>query len=118
MIFVECNYEIYDKKFLIIIRCLKHWRFELENIDELVEIYIDHKSLKIFMTSKKFTFRQVRWIEILIDYNIRIQYQFDVKNVKVDVLTRMFEFRSAEDDERERYRKQILLFFFDYNYVQ
>jgi len=24
MIFAECNYEIYDKKLLIIIRCLKH----------------------------------------------------------------------------------------------
>ena len=74
MILVECNYEIYDKKFLVIIRCLKHWRFEFENIDEFVEIYIDHKSLKIFMTSKKLISRQIRWIEILIDYNIKIQY--------------------------------------------
>ena len=74
MISIECNYEIYDKKLLIIIRCLKHWKFEFENIDEFVEIYIDHKNLKIFMTSKKFTFRQIRWIEILIDYNIKIQY--------------------------------------------
>ena len=109
MISVECNYEIYDKKLLAIIRCLKHWRFEFENIDEFVEIYIDHKNLKLFMTFKKLIFRQVRWIEILIDYNIKIQYQFETKNVKVDALTRMFEFRSTENDERERYREQILL---------
>ena len=109
MILVECNYEIYDKKLLAIIRCLEHWRFELEDIDEFVEIYIDHKSLKIFMTSKKLTSRQVRWVEILIDYNIKIQYQFEVKNVKVDALTRMLEFRSIENDERKLYRKQILL---------
>ena len=109
MISVECNYEIYDKKLLAIIRCLKHWRSELEDTDEFVEIYTDHKSLKIFMTFKKLIFRQVRWVEILIDYNIRIQYQFEAKNVKVDALTRMFEFRSTEDDERERYREQILL---------
>ena len=102
MISIECNYEIYDKKFLTIIRCLKHWRFESENIDELVEIYIDHKNLKIFMTFKKLTSRQVRWIEILIDYNIKIQYQFEIKNVKIDALIRMFEFRSIENDERER----------------
>ena len=104
MIFVECNYEIYDKKLLIIIRCLKHWRFELKDIDEFVEIYIDHKSLKIFMTNKKLTSRQVRWLEILIDYNIKIQYQFEVKNVKADVLIRMFDFRSIENDERKLYR--------------
>ena len=109
MILVECNYEIYDKKLLAIIRCLEHWRFELEDIDEFVEIYIDHKNLKIFMTSKKLTSRQVRWIEILIDYNIKIQYQFEAKNVKVDALTRMLEFRPVENDERELYREQILL---------
>ena len=109
MISVEYNYEIYDKKLLAIIRCLKHWRFELKNTDEFVEIYIDHKNLKIFMTFKKLILRQVRWVEILIDYNIKIQYQFEAKNVKVDTLTRMFEFRSIENDERERYREQILL---------
>ena len=109
MISVECNYEIYDKKLLTIIRCLKHWRFEFENIDEFIEIYIDHKNLKIFITFKKFTSRQVRWVEILIDYNIKIQYQFEIKNVKIDILIRMLEFRSIENDERERYRKQILL---------
>ena len=111
IISAECNYEIYDKKLLVIIRCLKHWRFELENIDEFVEIYIDHKSLKIFMTSKKLTSRQIRWVKILIDNNIKIQYQFEVKNVKTNVLTRMFEFRLVDDDERELYREQVLLSF-------
>ena len=32
MLFVECNYEIYDKKFLIIIRAFELWRFEFEEI--------------------------------------------------------------------------------------
>ena len=111
MIFVECNYEIYNKKLLTIIRCLKHWRFEFEKIDEFVEIYINHKNLKIFMTFKKFIFRQIYWVEILIDYNIKIQYQIEVKNVKIDVLIRMLEFRSIENDERKRYREQVLLSF-------
>ncbi len=30
MIFAECNYHIYDKKLLAIIRCFEHWRFELK----------------------------------------------------------------------------------------
>ena len=110
MILAKCNYEIYDKKLLIIIRCLKHWRFELKEIDELVEIYIDHKDLKIFMIIKKLISRQVRWVEILTNYNIRIQYQSSAKNVKVDALTRMLEYRSNENDERQKYRKQMLLF--------
>ena len=60
MISAECNYEIYDKELLAIIRGLEHWRPELEGTNEFVEIYIDHKGLEIFMTSKKLTLRQVR----------------------------------------------------------
>ena len=48
----------------------------------------------------------------MIDYNIKIQYQFEIKNVKANVLTRMFEFRFVDDDERKFYKKQILLSFF------
>ena len=56
----------------------------------------------------------MRWIEILVDYNIKIQYQIDVKNVKIDVLTRIFDFRFDENDDRKRYREQILLSFFKF----
>ena len=57
MILIECNYEIYNKKLLIIIRCLKHWRSKFENIEKSIKIIIDHKNLEIVMISKKFTFR-------------------------------------------------------------
>ena len=48
----------------------------------------------------------------MIDYDIKIQYQSEIKNIKTNVLIRMFNFRSIENDEREFYRKQILLSFF------
>ena len=47
----------------------------------------------------------------MIDYNIKIQYQFEIKNVKTNVLIRMFDFRFVENDERKFYKKQILLSF-------
>ena len=109
MIPAECNYEIYDKELLAIIRCLEHWRPELEGTDKPVEIYTDHKGLETFMISKKLTPRQVRWAEILADYNIQIQYQSGAKNAKADALTRMPGYRPDEDDERQRYREQVLL---------
>ena len=109
MIPAECNYEIYDKELLAIIRCLEHWRPELEGTELPVEIYTDHKGLETFMTSKKLTPRQVRWAETLADYNIRIQYQSGAQNVKADALTRMPGFRPDQNDERERYREQVLL---------
>ena len=110
MISIECNYEIYDKKLLIIIRCLKHWRFELESIEESIKIFIDHKSLEIFMTSKKLTSRQTRWAKILSKFNIIIQFQSKTQNVKTNVLIRMSNSRLKDDnDERHQYRKQMLL---------
>ncbi len=45
----ECNYGIYDKKLLAIIRCLEQWRPELESTDIPIEIFTDHKSLDHFM---------------------------------------------------------------------
>ena len=53
MILTKCNYEIYDKKLLIIIKCLKHWRLKLKTINILIKIFIDHKSLKHFIIIKE-----------------------------------------------------------------
>ena len=109
MISVECNYEIYDKKLLIIIRCLKHWRSKFKNIEKSIKIFIDYKSLKIFMISKKLTSRQTRWTEILSKFNIVIQFQSKVQNVKTNALIRMSNSRfKDENDERHQYKKQIL----------
>ncbi len=55
MIFAECNYEIYDKKLLTIIYCLKHWCSELKCTDILIKIFIDHLNLKYFMIIKELT---------------------------------------------------------------
>jgi uncharacterized protein YacL (UPF0231 family) len=45
---IECNYEIYDKELLTIIRCFEQWRSELLFIKSNVsiKILIDHKNLE------------------------------------------------------------------------
>ena len=109
MMSIECNYEIYDKKLLIIIRCLKHWRFELKFIDISMKIFNDHKILKIFITNKNFTRRQTRWIEILFEYNFKIIYQSNFRNVKTNVFTRFFELISkSENDARIKQQHQMI----------
>jgi hypothetical protein len=50
---VKCNYEIYDKKLLIIIRCFEQWRVELQSVESFINVFIDHKSLEYFMIIKK-----------------------------------------------------------------
>ena len=54
----ECNYEIYDKEMLAIIRCLEEWDAELRSVK--FEIRTDHKNLEYFMTVKKLTERQMK----------------------------------------------------------
>ncbi len=53
MILVEINYHIYDKKLLVIIQCFEHWWLKLKCIKLLIQIFIDHQALKIFMKNKQ-----------------------------------------------------------------
>ncbi len=96
MILAECNYEIYDKELLIIIRCLKHWHLELKCIDISIKIFIDHLNLKYFMIIKELTWQQAKWVEKLSEYNFKIIYQSKKQNLKVDVLIRMSDVKSVE----------------------
>ena len=57
---VECNYEIYDKELLAIIRCLEEWRPELEGTETPVRVLIDHRNLEYFMSTKMLNRRQAR----------------------------------------------------------
>ena len=106
----ECNYEIYDKELLAIIRCFEEWKPELEGTGLPVKVLTDHKGLEYFMTTKKLTPRQARWAEFLSEYNFIISYQSGKKNKKADALTRKPNERPInEDDERLEHRMQTLL---------
>ncbi len=110
MILAECNYKIYDKELLIIIRCLKHWRSELKCTDILIKIFIDHLNLKYFMIIKELTWQQARWAEKLFEYNFKIIYQSRKQNLKVDALIRMSDVKSVEaNDDWKLYQHQMLL---------
>ena len=88
IVLAECNYEIYDKELLAIIRCFEEWRPELEGTAIPVKVLTDHKGLEYFMTTKKLTPRQARWAEFLSKFNFKVTYQTGKKNDKADALTR------------------------------
>ena len=48
----ECNYEIYDKELLAIIRCFEEWQPALESSLHPIQVLSDHKNLEYFMTTK------------------------------------------------------------------
>ena len=70
----KCNYEIYDKKLLIIIKCLEYWRSKLKAMNILIKIFINHKLLKHFMIIKELSRSQIHWILFLFEFNFKIIY--------------------------------------------
>ena len=54
----ECNYEIYDKELIAIIRCFEEWRTELQSVINPIEVLSDHKNLEHFMSNKLVSRRQ------------------------------------------------------------
>jgi hypothetical protein len=53
MALAECNYGIYDKEMLAIVRSLDQWRPELKGTAKKIQIFTDYKALKYFMTTKQ-----------------------------------------------------------------
>ena len=51
----ECNYIIYDKELLAIVKSFKTWRPKLASVDSKrpVKVYTDHKNLEYFITTKQ-----------------------------------------------------------------
>ncbi len=96
----ECNYEIYDKKLLIIIQAFEHWWLELKLTDISIKMFIDHQALISLMKDKKLSKRQMCWIQKFIDFNFRIMYWSDKQNIKIDALTHWADIvlRDSEDE--------------------
>jgi hypothetical protein len=104
----ECNYEIYDKEMLAIVRCLEAWDADLRSVREF-QIRTDHKNLEYFMTARKLTERQMRWSLVLSKYNFSIMYIPGKDNVRADALSRRDQDMPTGVDVRTEYRTIQLL---------
>jgi hypothetical protein len=113
LVSIECNYEIYDKELLTIVRCFEQWRFELlfTESDVLIMILIDHKNLEYFMFTKQLNQKQSRWAQFLIDFHFVIIYLSDKSNEKVDSLMKRTKDVSNKENDRQTQQNQILLSF-------
>lgn len=105
----ECNYEIYDKELLAIIKALKEWRPLLEGADHPIEIISDHRNLTYFTTNRLLNYRQTRWSEFLSRFDYNITYRPGSEHGKADALTRQGPEDEEESELRERHRMQTLL---------
>jgi hypothetical protein len=82
----EENYPTHDLELAAVVHALKIWRHYL--IGHHCEIYSDHKSLKYIFTLDDLNLRQRRWLELIKDYDLGINYHPRKANVVANALSR------------------------------
>jgi hypothetical protein len=68
----EENYPTPNLELAAVVHALKIWRHYL--LGHLCEIYSDHKRLKYIFSQTNLNLRQHRWLELIKDYDIGINY--------------------------------------------
>jgi hypothetical protein len=82
----EENYPTHNLELAAVVHALKIWRHYL--IGHRCEIYNDHKSLKYIFTQNDLNLRQRHWLELIKDYDLRINYHPGKASVVADALSR------------------------------
>src|SRR5437868_8893904 len=88
----EKHYPTHDLELAAVVHALKIWRHYL--IGNKCEVFTDHKSLKYIFTQPDLNLSQRRWLELIKEYNLDIQYHPGKANVVADALSRKAHFYS------------------------
>jgi hypothetical protein len=82
----EVNYPTHDLELAAVVHALKIWRHYL--LGNVCNIFTNHKSLKYIFTQPELNMRQRRWLELIKDYNLNMQYHPGKANIVTDALSR------------------------------
>jgi hypothetical protein len=82
----EVNYPTHDLELAAMVHALRIWRHCL--MGKRCELYTDHKSLKYIFTQSNLNLRQRKWLELIKDYDLAINYHPGKANVMADALSR------------------------------
>jgi hypothetical protein len=80
------KYQTHDMELGAMVQALKIWWHYI--IGKRCEVYSDHKSLKYIFTQPDLNLRQRRWLELIKDYDLGINYYPSKANVIADALSR------------------------------
>nr|GEX71622.1 putative reverse transcriptase domain-containing protein [Tanacetum cinerariifolium] len=78
------NYTTHDLELGAVVFALKIWRHYLYGTK--CTVFTDHKSFQHILDQKELNMRQLRWLELLSDYNYEIRYHPRKANVVADAL--------------------------------
>jgi hypothetical protein len=80
------HYPTHDLELAIVVMALRTWHHYL--LENMVHIYMDHKSLKYIFTQLDLNMRQRRWLELIKHYELEVHYHPRKANVIADALSR------------------------------
>jgi len=98
----EQRYTIRERELLAIVQAIRHWRCHLHGRSFLV--FTDHESLRYLRTQEKLNDRQLRWMEMLEQYDFQIEPVPGPKNAVADALSR----KGANVEPRARSKAELL----------
>jgi hypothetical protein len=81
----EVSYPTHYLELAAVVHALKIWRHYL--MGKRCKLYMDHKSLKYIFTQSNLNLRQRRWLELIKDYDLGINYHPGKANVVADTLS-------------------------------
>ena len=102
---IEQNYDVHDKKLLIIVAALKNWRVYAEEASSFT-IFTNHKNLLHFTITKQLNRRQMRWSELLRQYKFNIQYTSEKENDRANALSRRSDHMKIKKEFHHNILKQ------------
>src|SRR5699024_844085 len=90
-----------------IINALKEWESELMSVVNF-QILTDHRNLRYFTTMKRLNERQMRWADLLSQYDFTLHYRPGKLAERPDALSRREQDVPVLGDERLKHREQRL----------
>lgn len=82
----ERRYVIRERELLSIVAAIRHWRAYLYG--QVFTVHNDHESLKYLQTQDKLNDRQVRWLELLNQYDFHLVPIRGLRNIVADSISR------------------------------
>ena len=84
---MECNYNIWDRELLAVIRALTEWRHYLQGSLHTVTLLSNHQNLAYFRKPQWLNRWQARWSLLLTEYDLKLVHIPRTKMIQSDTLS-------------------------------